>query len=215
MSGDGGFINWIPPFGHQGLPQDGSIYLDGQFYRDWPEVEGGGLSVAASDGVILLETLARTHIVQVPYRGTAAPLVGDKREFGVRFLVDREEDFIRFELSRQVGRLIYFCPGLWLADIFPATSGSVYSLTRPLASAVVPGVTSITHPPRFYLDGVEDANAATVTGQSVLANDTGELAVWYMPAFRVVILGFGYEIADVNDLRVSTTLSEGVIGSFG
>lgn len=215
MSGDGGFINWTPPFGHQGLPQDGSVYLGGKFYRDWPETGTAPHTMAPSDGVFVLETLARTHIVQRPYRGSKAPLKGDKREFTQGFLVDREEDYINLEIAQADGEPVYFCAGWWVVDSFPATIGSTYTLTRPLASGVVAGVTAGTHPSRFYLNGVEDADAATVSGQTLTALKAGRIAVWYMPAFRVVIQGLNAAIDDVNNLRVSMALAEIVTGDFG
>lgn len=215
MSGDGGFINWTPEFGHQGLPQDGSIYLDGHWYRDWPEVEGGGLTWEDDDGVLVLAMLDGSHVIQVPYRGSKAPLIGDRKTFQAGFLADRESDYIALETAKSKGGPLDFCPGLWMVDSFNAVDGQTYTLTRPQAAGNVAGVTIGTHPPRFFLNGVEDADAATVENQTVTAAETGQLAVWYMPVFRVAILGYSRAIADVNDLRVSMTLAEIVGGDFG
>jgi hypothetical protein len=208
MSGDGGFINWSPTFGHYALPQDGSIYLGTHFYRDVPEEQ---MTVTASDGVLVLPTLAGTNILQKHYRGSDRPLKGDKREFTIAFLADREDDFIRFEIAQSEGQVLYFCPGLYVVESFQATSGSVYRLSRPLAAGIVPGVTAGTHPVRFYVNDVETEDAAVVAGQTLTASVTGKLAIWYLPAFRVVILGYQYNIDGVNDLRVQATLSEAIV----
>lgn len=212
---EGGFIYWEPPFGHQGLPNDGAIYLDGHWFQDWPEVGTTVFGMIPSQGLILLETLAQTHIPQRHYRGARAPLKGDKLDFSCGFLVDGLEDY-KF-LARAVSRArpLYFCPGVWCGETFPAVAGSTYTLSRPLATGIVPGVSEVTHPTSLYLGDGEDANpaAATVVGQTVSALLTGELFVWYMPVFRVAI-SWSQEVPDVNDLRVALTLSEAVIASF-
>jgi len=212
MSGTDGFMTWDPPFGHAGLPADGSIYLDGYFHRDWPEA---GIEWRADDGVILIPMLAGNNVVQVPYRGSKAPLIGDKQVFTGGFLVDQEEDFKQIEKAIAKGRAVYFCPGLWRVEMFPAVAGSTYTLTRPLAAGIVPNVTAITHPLTLWKDDVEDTNCATVAGQTVTAVETGEIAVRYMPAFRVVFTEYSRAIAGVNDLGVTFALSEFVDGDFG
>lgn len=212
MSGESGFMTWEPPFGHAGLPSEGAIYLDGHWHRDWPE---NGIEWAPDDGVILLPMLAGNNVVQVPYRGSKAPLIGDKQVFTGGFLVDREIDFQQVEKVAAKGRPVYFCPGLWRLEIFPGVAGSTYTLTRPLAAGIVPGITALTHPPKFWKDDVEDANCATVSGQTVTVVETGEIAVWYLPAFRVVFTDYRRAITDVNDLGCTFTLSEFVDGDFG
>jgi hypothetical protein len=214
MSGDGGFIGWDPSFGPQGLP-NGEVYLDGTFFRDWPEVGTAPHTMTPSDGVFRLRMLDASDVVQRPFRGSKAPLKGDHRDFTQGFLVDRQSDYIALERVQSKAGLVYFCAGWWLFESFDATTGSTYTLTRPLASAIVPGVTSGTHPPTFYLNDVEDAAAASAAGQTLTALKTGRIGIWYMPVFRVVVEGIQGAIDDVNDLRVTLTLAECVTGDFG
>lgn len=214
MSERGGIYTWErqPMLDAGGyLP---AVWLDGRIYDSWVEVEAGGISWRDEDGVVVLETHAGTHIVQVPYRGAAAPLVGNRKEFTTGLTADSLADYRHLEATRALGRPVYFCPGLWATDAFPASAGSSYTLTRPLAAGIVPGVSGVTHPVFVELDGVEDPSAADVAGQIVTANATGTLVVHYLAVFRVVILGFERSISDGNTLSIQLTLSECVEGNF-
>jgi len=106
------------------------------------------------------------------------------------------------------GTVFYFSPLDRRTDRFDATSGETYKLTRPLARGIVPWVTSLTHPDKILLDGVEDPSAATVSGQNVVANATGEIEVHYTPAYRVIWKRMSDSIPAANGFVVSFEFEE-------
>lgn len=217
MPSDAGYRNWesLPLFDTGGnLP---SAYLDGRFYVVSPgfEEESGGIQWSPEDGVILLPTHGPNNILHVPYRGSKAPLRGDKTRFTAPLLADYQEDFEAIEAARAVGRAMVWCPGIWPTEAFQAIEGEEYLLTRPIAHGIVPGITTVTHPLRIKLNGVLDEDAADVAGQTVTANATGELTVMYLAAFRVVVMEYARAVPRGNDFEISLILEEVVQGDFG
>lgn len=211
---DAGYRYWetLPLFDTGGnLP---GVYLNGRFYPVWLEEESGGIQWAPEDGVILLPTHGPNNIVHVPYRGSKAPLVGDKTVFTAAMLADYQEDLEAIELARALGRPLVFCPGIWPTEAFPAVAGQDYLLSRPVAQGIVPGITTVTHPHRIRLDGVLDETAATIGGQTVTANASGELSVKYLAAFKVVVQ-LAHSVPAGNQYELTVTLDEVISGDFG
>lgn len=204
MSNNRGYLHWTTP--HY---DPDTVYIDGMF------VETGmqGLSKKPSSGTLFhMKSHANTSILQQLYFGPEAPQRRDGVDFSVEFQVFVDELLEKLRSISSLSNWFYFCPFDRQADIFDAVSGSSYTLVRPLARSVVPGVTSVTHPDLIYLDGVLDGAAASVSGQTLTANATGVIRIDYTPAYRVVLLGDITErIGDIGEILVSMTLNEVVL----
>lgn len=110
------------------------------------------------------------------------------------------------------GEAVNFVPHLWEMEHFAGAGiGDVYSLCHPVAWTVAAGVSSVTHPAVFYKDGVIDADCASLGGtlsQTLTVAEAGDIAVWYMPVFRVMVKGLQSELRDVNGVFCNFTLEE-------
>lgn len=173
------------------------------------------VSRSAGEGIILLPTEAGTHIAQVPYEGSKSPALKVAYEFQFAFNpVDDPDDFIAVKTAEATGAPVTWCSGHTCVDVFNATSGQTYTLTRRLANGVV---TDPALPTDFatvvYLDGVIDPTAATVVGQTVTANDTGVIAVVYTPVHWVTV-EVSESIPGKNRMALNVTLKEVVTGTF-
>jgi hypothetical protein len=197
----------------------GLMWLDGRFYK----IPNDKIDWQPSDGVFVLETAAGTNIMQKPYRGASAPLLGDRWSFSIDMLLDDQDDDLALKLSRGRARPVAFVPGLWALDVFPAGQASG-TLNRPIAAGIVPGAApdgtplDYAHTVRIYLNGNRDDAAAAVAGQAVTFAASGEIAVHYMAAFFVAFVPGpkGSMMAeDVNAFPVTVALEEIRQGSFG
>lgn len=202
MSGnDGGYLEWTDPYFDPDV-----VYIDGE------EFSTGIQKISkrpAESTLFHFKSHANTSILQRLYFGSAAPQRMDSVVFELEFQV-----FLQ-SLKRKLSSLgkkksaFYLCPFDREIDVFDATSGSSYKLMRPLASSVISGVTSVTHPTVFILDGAEDPSAASVTGQTVTANSTGVLEVHYTPIYRCIVLGDWSEaVNEVNEIICQATIEE-------
>jgi len=209
----GGYLKWDITF----LPN--KFWLDGRWY----DFGADSLTWEPADGVFVLDTMAGTNIMQSPYRGASAPLLADKWKFTVAMVADSEDDLRSFMLSRARARPVAFVPGVWAMDVFPAGQASG-TLSRPVCSGLAgfPATTPDGIPlgaaqtVQVYLNGTRDDAAATVAGQAVSVVTSGEIAVFYMPAFYVAFVpGPKWEISDINNLKQAFDLEEIRTGSFG
>lgn len=198
MSDEHGYLFWNNPF------LADPPYLDGHTLdaASWP----GSLSWSRAPGLVSVETLARTHVLQRPYLA-AGPYTRRAYSFTIAYQAVGWDDFRVLERAEAKGG-VYFWPGLYAAETFAATAGSTYYIARPTPWGTVPGVTSVTHPVTFYLDGVEDAASATLTGQSVGALKTGVLEVCYPAMFRVIVSGVDYSVDQPNNLTIGCSMEE-------
>lgn len=198
MSGKG-YVHWNADF-FRGLPYLGGYELSRRF--------GDGFSWDESEGVFLLPTHGKTTIIQQPYVGESRPLELSAIEFKIPRLAVAEEDWFKVRRVKAKGAGAYFVPYLWTEEVFEAVNGQQYILGRKVAWSIAPGVSSITHPARYFVDDVENGAAATISGQMLTAAATGTLAVRYMPAFKVVVGPIGHTVKQVNELQSQITLTE-------
>lgn len=201
MPNNQGYLYWtVPHF------DPDTVYINGLF------VETGmqGFSKKPSGSTLFhMKSHANTSILQRLYFGAEAPQRRESIDFALQFQVFADDLLDKLRSIQSKGSWFYFCPFDRQSDTFDATSGSTYKLTRPIASSVVSGVTSVTHPEVIYLDDVVDGAAASVSGQTVTANDTGLLRVDYTPVYKVVLLGdISESVGEINEILVSLTLNE-------
>jgi hypothetical protein len=187
-------------------------YLDGSFFARaliFP------VSRKPDGGLIRLLTCAGTHIVQGDFVGSKSPLHKTPEEFTLAYdPVDSPDDHRLIRSAMAKGRSVYFCYGGRCTDVFDATSGSTYTLTRPEALSIVPdGSLSVDFTTRVWLNDVEDASKATISGQSVTANGTGELVIDYTPVYSV-LLEWGEQLRGKNFMAETINLTEVLGGTF-
>lgn len=194
------------------------MWLDGRWYAINPDA----LKWKPSDGVFVLDTHAGTNILQKPYTGSSAPALADRWQFTIEMFAEDQDDWLAVNLSRARARPVAFVPGLWALDVFPAGQASG-TLSRPTAFGIAPGTAPDGTPidgttVRVYLDGARDDGAATVSGQSVGFNSSGEIAVHYMAAFFCAFVpGPEHDLTaeNVNAMPFTVELEEIRQGSFG
>jgi hypothetical protein len=194
-----GYLYWVAPF-FRGLPYLGGYELSRKF--------SDGLTWDENEGVFLLPTHGKTTIVQRPYLGTGRPLELNAIEFKVPRLAIDEEDWFRIRRVKAKAAAAYFVPYVWTEEVFEVTTSGTYTLGRMPAWGIAPGVTIVTHPPRYFVGDVENPAAATVTGQVLTSAVTGTLAVRYMPAFKVCVGRLSHALKQVNDMQTQIALTE-------
>jgi hypothetical protein len=195
---------------------DGYLFWDSRFLRDAPFLDGTTLtdglaeiSWSETEGLFVLPTHARTHILQRPYFGASRPVESVAYEFSLSVTnAATEADYYALVRAKRRGAACNWCPFVWTEEVInPAVSSSTYTLTRKVAWNVVTGVTSTTHPALYYLDGVAGAYG-TLSGRTLTASGSGELTVRYMPVFQVVVSGLSESVSTPNGLNYSATLTE-------
>lgn len=179
------------------------IFLDGTFIPQWP-----GLKADAAPSLFLLPTHGRTHIIQRPFAGSVKPKDYHALVFTVPTQAVDQASWYRLKRAKAKGGAFWFAPGIRQVDVFPATNGAPFRLSRPLATGIVTGITALTHPTIIFLDDEEDPSAATVSGQNVTANADGELAIEYSPAHRVVLTRFPETIEEHNKATATIVFEE-------
>lgn len=181
------------------------VYIDG---RTFDPLDGpSSLSWSQTSGLIIVRTLAGTHVLLRPYHGSGSPTGRDALTFSTAFLIANEDDYRALQLACAKAAAVNFCPFVRCLETFDATSGSSYSLSRPLAAGTVTGVTTLTHPSVILLAGVESPGSGTVSGQTLSATATGQIGVEYTPYFRVVPR-IAQEYAEPNGLVVTLDCEE-------
>ena len=161
------------------------LYLFDDLWFNGVFIPNIGLSMEDAPGVIPLRTAGGTVILQRPFRGSLKPKNYDSKTFSFTVRATDEDAWYTLKEARATGGVFYFGSGVRQVDIFAATSGTTYRLSRPLASGIVTGITSVTHPTVVKLNGSVSPSSATVTGQNVLANATGTIAIIYTPVHPV------------------------------
>lgn len=210
MSGtDDGYLSWSQPV------LGDTVYFGGRTLTTFNESGAGPLSwTPQGPGVIVIPMHDGTGKIQLAYRGEKAPRIPGAEAFTLSFYGDSEDDYLWVETLKATGRAVDYCPGVPAVEVFSAQAGASYSLSRPLAAGIVPGVDETTNPTRFVLDGVLDPAAGSVSGQVLAAAESGELAVWYYPVYRVIVQAPTRTVDEPNNLVVSVTLLEVVSGDF-
>jgi hypothetical protein len=198
-----GWAHW-PDDGHPPFMVD-EMYLNGTMLP-WHEVQE-----EPAPSCVASPTHGGTHQFWRPFRGALKPKDYSALAFSFDFQADDYATWAALDEAKATCAPFYFTAGLRKTDTFPATSGTVYRLSRPLASGIVPGVTSGTHPVVVKLNGVVDAGAATVAGQNATANDTGTISIEYTPVHLVYFTAFPLRVDAYNSAVRSVGLQETLI----
>ena len=166
-------------------------------------------------GVIPLPTCAGTHVVQGDFAGAKSPNDKVEWEWTITFNpVDSQDDYELFMVAMAKGGPVYWTAGQPCVDTFNAVSGSTYKVSRPLADGIVPdGSLATDHAYKVYLDGVLTPSAASVSGQTVTAANTGEITIIYCPVHRV-LLQMDEALTDTGVMGCQVTLTEIIVGPF-
>lgn len=199
------------------MASGGYLYWTQNWFDQQPWLDGRQLSAVggpsqiswtSASGLIIVPTCAGTHVLQRPYYGTDAPSDRRRLAFQLSMLCDDYDDYRALARAAARGSAVNWWPGVYATEVFTITNASTYKLARPVAWSTITGVTAVTHPLDMYLDGVQDLTAATVSGQTLTAADSGVLEVHYSPVFKVVVLDLAQEVSEPNLMMVSCTLEE-------
>lgn len=175
------------------------------------EGAAGGVNQTFAGGAAVVIDLEGNGRAQGFYRAAGKSLRSDRLDMSASIIIDEQEDELTCKRAKAIPAGVPWCPYLWDLEEFDATDGELYSLARPHAAGLVPGVTDGTHPALILLDGVEDAGAATVAGSVVTAAATGRISVYYMPLYSVLItaLSEGTTVYPVWTVQLSLEEVEG------
>lgn len=199
MSNNEGFLSW-----DDGFLQGEAAYLNGLRVPMMTAFDA-----TPQEGTVWgLRTHANTMIGQRLYHGPEAPNLRRGVDFSGTWKVFSKTFAERLRAAGASGDVFYFAPLDRRTDRFDAVSGETYKLTRPLARSIVPWVSAVSHPDKILLDGVVDPTAATISGQNVVANDTGEIEVHYTPIYRVIGRRMSESIQQANSFVVSFEFEE-------
>lgn len=202
----GGYLAWDSRF-LSGVPQ-----LDGKGWSahgiplqmGWNELEDSEL--------FSIPTASGEHVLQSQFVDAAAPDNPSRLMFELPMQAIDEDVYIKLKLAKSKGTIVQFIPYLWVMDHWDGlVAADVRSLSRPVAWTLISGVTSVTHPAIFYKDGVVDTNCVALSGtlsQTVTVAEPGDISIWYMPVFSVVVRGVSEKFDDVNSLITNVTLEE-------
>jgi hypothetical protein len=201
-----GYLGWDSRY-LSGVP-----HLDGVEWTEQGHPLGMSWKEAEEDEPFLIQTASGESVVQSVYSGVAASDKAARLIFDLPFQLINEDSFRRLKMASAKGEAVNFVPHIWEMDHFSdAGVADLYSLTHPVAWTVAAGVTSVTHPAVYYKDGVIDTNCVSLSGtlsQTVTVAEAGDIAVWYMPVFRVMVKGIQFEFQDVNGVTCSFALEE-------
>lgn len=178
------------------------VWINGSWVDQFP------VQIDRGAGVWALPTQGGTDIVQRPYRGSLKPALGTKWTFTLTVRALNETAWYAIREAEAAGTSFYFGTGVRRTATFAATAGSTYRLPSPLASGIVTGVTSVTHPTIVKLNGSVNAGAATVTGQNVAAVNTGTITVHYTPVHLVIFTSYPESITEFNSADSAIVLEE-------
>lgn len=194
-----GYLYWPNPY------LNDPPYLDGHTFEalDWP----GSISWTTTPGILVIPTLAQTHVLQRPWTGRGAPVARQAFTFGIEFLAADRPGFVAVERAATRGGVAFY-PGLYATEMFNVTTGGEYRLSRTVAWDEIAGVSAATHPLELRLDGAVAPSAATVNGRTVTASDDGLLEVGYPALFRVVVTDYRASATAPNRLDITCTLEE-------
>ncbi len=154
-----------------------------------------------------IATHANTHVTQKLYHGAEAPRLRQGFDFVGKMQVGAQDIADALRDAEVNGTYFLYTPLDRRTDIFDATNGNSYLLTRPLASSIL-AVDESSHPTEILLDGVVDPSAANVAGQSVAAQATGVITIRYTPIYRVLALECTVSVPKFNAYDVDYRFSE-------
>lgn len=201
-----GYLDWDSRY-LSGVP-----HLDGVEWTEQGHPLGMTWKEAEEDEPFLIQTASGEHVLQMPFAGVATSDKPVRWVFELPYQLINEDSFRRLKMAAAKGAAVNFVPHLWEMEHFAgAAISDVYSLSHPVAWTVASGVSSVTHPAVFYKNGVIDADCATLGGtlsQTLTVAEAGDIAVWYMPVFKVLVKGVEFEFQDVNGVVCSFTLEE-------
>lgn len=201
-----GYLDWTSRF-LSGVP-----HLDGVEWTEQGHPLGMSWSEAEEDEPFLIQTASGESVVQSVFAGVSVSDKAARLIFDLPFQLITEDSYRRLKMASAKGEAVNFVPHVWEMDHFSdAGIGDVYSLTHPVAWTVAAGVSSGTHPAVFYKNGVVDTDCVSLGGtlsQTATVAEAGDIAVWYMPVFRVMVKGLQFEFQDVNGVTCSFTLEE-------
>jgi hypothetical protein len=202
----GGYLQWDSRF-LSGVP-----YLDGQAWTAHGTPLGMTWEESPHDMAFVIPTASGEHVLQAPFSGVASSDQPSRYIFELPVQLIHEETYFRLLRAKRKGAAVQFVPYLWDEEHFDnAQVSDVFSLSRPLAWTVVPGVSSVTHPAIFYKDGAVDTDCASLGGtlsQVLTVAEAGDIAVRYMPVFNVVVRDVSSQFEDVNGAVATVTLEE-------
>jgi hypothetical protein len=201
-----GYLDWDSRF-FGGVP-----FLDGV---DWT-AHGIPLEMTWEDSpdaeTFTIPTASGESVLQSPIADDAVSDSPSLYTFQLPFQLHDENVYRRLMMARAKGTALQFVPHLWCMEHFAAQSiADVRSLARPVAWGVAAGVSSGTHPAVFYKNGTVDADCAALSGtlsQVLTVAEAGDIAVWYMPVFYVVVRGVSGQFQDVGGVMTNVTLEE-------
>ena len=201
-----GYLDWNSRY-LSGVP-----HLDGVEWTDQGIPLEMGWEEAADEDAFLIQTASGEHVLQTQFSGVASSDQPSRWIFHLPVQLIDENVFRRLKIAKSKGAAVQFVPHLWDMEQFTGAGvGDVYSLSRPVAWTVAAGVTSGTHPAVFYKDGVVSATCASLGGtlsQTLTVAEAGDISVWYMPVFNVVVRELSAQFGTVNDVVYSATLEE-------
>lgn len=187
-------------------------HLDGVEWTEQGHPLGMTFNQAEEDTPFLIGVASGESVVQSAFSGVASSDKPSRWIFEMPFQLINEDSFRRLKMAEAKGEAVNFVPHLWEMEHFSdAAVSDVFSLCHPVAWTVASGVTSVTHPAVFYKNGVIDADCASLGGtlsQTLTVAEAGDIAVWYMPVFRVLVKDLRSEFQDVNGIICTFTLEE-------
>lgn len=186
---------------------DAPIYLDGRSFslHNGPD----GLQWSSPMTAYMVQALDGTHRIIRPYIGTGAPDGRAPVSFSMELLVASESDYKTLMRAEARAATVWVCPLVRAVEVFQATSGETYRLSRPIARDIVPGVDETEYKTIIELDGVENQAAASVSGRDVTAAASGTLVVESTPVFACLVK-ISHSYRAVNALVVSVSCDEGI-----
>lgn len=203
-----------------------NAWLGGRLFQTFYEANAAPLEMSGPGSLIMRASHGGTALQHRAFLGSKAPACRDPKVFPCTIIADFEDDVRHVWRLQAAAALFDFAPGLAVVERFEdVASGSTYTLNRRQGSLVSPAILDAFHPvyhgplpPVFYLDGVEDEDAASIggDGRTVTAAADGVLEVLYSPVFVVEMLGGFTEAADlVGRMTLSFTLQEHILpGAF-
>lgn len=201
-----GYLGWDSRY------LSGTIHLDGVEWTDQGIPLGMQFNETEEDEPALILTASGEHVIQSQFSGVASSDKPSRWVFDMPFMLIDENVFRRLKMAEAKGTVVNFVPHLWDMEHFDGAGiGDIYSLSRGLAWGIASGVSSGTHPAVYYKDGVIDSNCASLGGtlyQTLTVAEAGDIAVWYMPVFQVLVRGLKSEFQDVNGVVCNFTLEE-------
>lgn len=187
-------------------------HLDGVEWTEQGHPLGMTWRETEEDEPFLIQTASGESVVQSVFSGVASSDKPTRVIFDLPFQLINEDSFRRLKMAAAKGAVVNFVPHVWEMEHFTGAGiGDIYSLCHPVAWTVAAGVSSGTHPAVFYKDGVIDADCASLGGtlsQTLTVAEAGDIAVWYIPVFKVMVKGLQFEFQDVNGVTCSFSLEE-------